>query len=248
MNDPSLIDVLVHLLETETEPALIKSALVDLWELRPELATSMALRLGDPWLKDHLKASEVPTTRQNALSFLFDTTGPDSPASHQVLEWALLRSTGTERNHGITSMPRGSSPDLLKPAILELARERREGGLDDEGREGLVLASSRLGSDIDAELAKALVEIAVGGTREIATAAATALAVNVSWQTSVPIARIADRAAHDPDPVVRDALLNLLLRLNPDAAATAGGPSSPWTALADHRRRLQKWEWEQYVK
>lgn len=248
LHDPALVGVLEQFLQTETEPSLVKSALVDLWQLRPDLAEGIAIRLGDPRMKNCLPGSNVPATRQNALSFLFDTSGPIAPASHQVLEWALLYAAGAERNHGITSMPRGSSPDLLKPAILRLVAERRRGELDDEGREGLVLASSRLGSDIDPELARALVEIAVGGTREIATAAATALAVNVSWQTSVPIGPIYDRAASDGDPVVRHALLNLLLRLNPEAAAKAGGPSSPWTQLANHRLRLEKWEWEQDVK
>jgi hypothetical protein len=248
VREPALIDVLVRLLAVETDPGLVKSALVDLWLMDPKRTPALALRLGDPRMADHLPGSSVPSTRQTALTFLIDTVGPAAPESRQVLEWALLRATGAERNHGITSMAHGSSPDLLKPAILRLAEERRRNELDDEGREGLVLASSRLGADIDPELAKALVEFAVDGTREIAAAAATALAVNVSWQASVPIAPIAARAAKDSDPVVRHALLNLLLRLNPAAAAASGGPYSPWTTLADHRARLQAWEWEQYVK
>ncbi len=246
--DPALVDVLMHFIATESEPGLIKSALIDLWLIKPESTPAIALRLGDPRMPDHLPGADTPSIRQNALSFLIDTCGADSPPARQVLEWALLRATRAERNHGITSMPHGSSPDLLKPAILRLVDERRRGELDDEGREGLVLASSRLGADIDPELAKALVEIAVDGTREIAAAAATALAVNVSWQATVPTASLAARAAKDQDPVVRHALLNLLLRMNPAAAAGAGGPSSPWTTLAGHRARLQAWEWEQYVK
>jgi hypothetical protein len=245
---PAMIDVLLHFLATETEPGLLKSALVDLWLIKRELAPPIALRLADPRLPDTLPGSATPAARQNALSFLIDTCGPESPQARQTLEWALLRATGSERNHGITSMPRGSSPDLLKPAILRLVDERRRGELDDEGRAGLVLASSRLGAEMDSELAKALVEIAVDGTREIASAAATALAVNVSWQASVPLNTIAARAASDPDPVVRHALLNLLLRLNPAATAASGGPDSPWTTLSEHRARLQAWEWEQYVK
>jgi hypothetical protein len=248
LREPALIEPLCRFLLTETDPGLVKSALIDLWLMDPKRTTAFALRLGDPRMPDHLPGSDVPATRQNALTFLIDTAGPAAPESRQVLEWALLRATGAERNHGIASMRHGSSPDLLKPAILRLADERRRGELDDEGREGLVLASSRLGADIDPELAKALVEIAVDGTREIAAAAATALAVNVSWQASVPIAPIAARASKDPDPVVRHALLNLLLRLNPAAAASAGGPDSPWTTLADHRSRLQAWEWEPYTK
>ena len=248
MRDPSLVDVLVNFLRTQHEPSLVKSALVDLWMIRPELTPEIALHLGDPHLPDAYPAAQLPTTRQDALSFTIDTCGPDSPQARQLLEWALLHTTGTERNHAISSMSHGAFPELLKHAIMTLADERHRNELDDEGREGLVLATSRLGADIDPELAKVLVEIAVNGTREIATSAATALAINVSWQTSVPIEPISKRAAEDPDPVVRNALLNLLLRLNPDAAAAAGGPSSPWTILAEHRRRLQKWEWEQYVK
>ena len=244
-----------HLSDIETRSAILREmrwlkdpALVDVWMVRPDLTPALALHLGDPRLGDAYPAAQLPATRQSALSFVIDTCGVDSPQARQLLEWALLHTTGTERNHAITSMSHGSFPDLLKPTILALAEERRQGQLDDAGSEGLVMATSRLGADIDPELAKVLVEIAVDGTREIATSAATALANNVSWQTSVPIEPIAKRAAEDPDPVVRDALLNLLLRINPDAAAQAGGPDSPWTVLAEHRRKLQKWEWEQYVK
>jgi hypothetical protein len=255
LRDPALIPVLELFLERETEPSLVKSALVDLWLLAPKDAPLYGLRLGDPRKDQRLPASSLPApasslpaNRQNALSFLFDVCGPASPQARQVLDWALLRATGAERNHGISTMPRGSFPDVLKPCIIQLAEERRRGELDDEGREGLVLASSRLGADIDPELATALVEIAVNGTREIATAAATALAINVSWQTSVPIAPISQRAGSDPDPVVRFALLNLLLRLNPEAAQASSARDSPWRALAAHRIRLRKWEWEQDVK
>ena len=248
LKDPALVDVLVNFLPTPTEPTLVKSALVDVWMVRPDLTPVLALHLGDPRLPDHFPGAQLAATRQSVLSFVIDTCGPDSPQARQLLEWALLHTTGTERNHGITSMSHGSFPELLKPTILALAEERRNGQLDDAGSEGLVMATSRLGADIDPQLAKVLVEIAVNGTREIATSAATALANNASWQTSVPIEPIARRAAQDPDPVVRDALLNLLLRINPDAAAQAGGPDSPWTVLAEHRRKLQKWEWEQYVK
>ncbi|MBA2480017.1 MAG: hypothetical protein H0V44_05090 [Planctomycetes bacterium] len=246
--DPALVEVLIHFLAAETDPGLVKSALMDLWMISPEKTPAIALRLGDPRLKDHLQASSVASTRQNALSFLIDTCGADSPYARQCIEWALLRATGAERNHGITSLERGSVSDLLKPAIIRLVDERRRGELDDEGHAGLVLASSRLGADIDHELAVALVDVAVSGKREIAAAAATALAVNVSWQASVPLTDIGARAANDPDPVIRHALLNLLLRLNPAAAAASGGAASPWTTLSDHRSRLQAWEWEQYVK
>jgi hypothetical protein len=247
--DPAMAEVLEQYLHTETEPGLVRSVLIDLWLLTPAATPALALRLAVPTLNDRLPGAAQAATRQTALSFLLDTRGVDAPESRAALDWALLHATGPERNHGITSLPHGAAPDLLKPAILRLAGELNRGELDDEGRSGLVLCCGRLGAEIDPELATALVGIAVTGEREIATAAATALAVNVSWQATVPVDRIEQRAA-DPhqDPVVRDALLNLLLRLDPAAAERAAGPGSPWTILAQHRARLRSWDFEKYLK
>jgi hypothetical protein len=247
--DPAMTEVLEQYLRHESEPGLVRSALVDLYLLSPGVTPAIALSLSDPTRADRLPGASAPAIRQTALSFLIDTVGVDAAESRAALAWALLHATGPERNHGITSLPHGAAPDLLKPAILRLAGELGRGELDDEGRAGLVLCCGRLGADIDPELATALVGIAVNGEREIATAAATALAVNVGWQATVPVDAIEKRAA-DPhqDPVVRDALFNLLLRLDPAAAEKAAGPNSPWTILAQHRARLRGWDFEKYLK
>ncbi|MBA3710442.1 MAG: hypothetical protein H0W83_16685, partial [Planctomycetes bacterium] len=69
----------------------MKSALIDLWMLQPDLTPAIALRLGDPRLNDRLPGSAIAATRQNALTFLIDTCGADSPHARQCIEWALLR-------------------------------------------------------------------------------------------------------------------------------------------------------------
>jgi len=245
--DPQLADVVKHFITIETDAELLASALTTLWFLAPKEASGFAVRLADPRPATHLPGAANAAVRQEALRFLLGVNGSDSPESRRALEWALLQAKGGERNHALARLKRGELPDLIKAAILRLDGERAKGELDDDGSAGLAIACSRLGLDIDTELAAALVAIAVSGAREIAAPAATSLASNVGWTATVPVNEIAKRATADADPVVRHALLNLLLRVNTNAGAI-DVKGSPWNALSSHRERLSRWEWEQYVR
>ncbi len=245
--DRSLAEVLKHFTATETDPELLASALTTLWFLVPKETPDFAVRLADPRPGNHLPGSANAAVRQDALRFLMGVKGCDAAETRRALDWALLQAKGGERNHALSLLKRGDVPDLIKAAIMRLDGERIKNELDDDGATGLAIACSRMGLDIDSTLAASLVAIAVGGAREIAAPAATSLASNVSWTATVPVGEIAKRAANDPDPVVRHALLNLLLRVNTNAGAIAA-PGSPWNALSRHRERLSRWEWEQYVR
>ena len=244
---PQLADVVKHFLTIETDPELLASALATLWFLVPKEASDFAVRLADPRPSTHLPGAANAAVRQDALRFLLGVKGCEAPETRRALDWALLQAKSGERNHALALLKRGEVPDLLKIAIMRLDSERAKNELDDDGAAGLAIACSRLGLDIDSELAGALVAIAVGGNREIAAPAATSLASNVAWTATVPVSEIAKRATTDPDPVVRHALLNLLLRVNTNAGAI-DVKGSPWNALSSHRERLSRWEWEQYVR
>ncbi len=253
LRDPLLGDTLKHFLSLETDPTLASSALATLWFLDPAAAPDFAVRLADPTLPGKLPGSVMPAVRQDALRFLFglplgEQPGVERAETRRALEWALLHARGGERNHALSLLRRGQASDLLRAAILRFDAERAKGEIDDDGSAGLAIACARLGSEIDPELARALVAIAVGGDREIAAPAATALASNLTWTATVPTSEIAKRVALETDPVIRHALLNLLLRVNTNAGAIDNRPDSPWNALSAHRERLSRWEWEQYVK
>lgn len=247
IRDPQLADVVKHFISIETDPELLISSLATLWFLAPKEASDFAVRLADPRPTTHLPGAANAAVRQESLRFLIGVNGCDSAESRRGLDWALLQAKGGERNHALALLKRGEVPDLLKTAILRLDNERAKNELEEDGAAGLAIACSRLGLDIDTGLAAALVAIAVGGSREIAAPAATSLASNVGWTATVPVSEIAKRATTDPDPVVRHALLNLLLRVNTNAGAI-DVPGSPWNALSSHRERLSRWEWEQYVR
>lgn len=247
--DPVYAPVLRHLLTIESNPNLVVSALTTLWLLDPTGVPALAVRLADPQRPDHLPGSASAAVRQNALHLLLGLPGSgiDAGETRQALEYALLQAKSGERNHALGLLVRGQVPALLKAAILRLAGERVKGELDEDGAAGLTLAFTRLSTDIDAELAAALVTLAVEGKREVAAPAATALASNLTWTATVPVDAIAQRAKNDPDLVIRNCLLNLLVRVNAKAGGIAG-PGSPWTLLAAHRERMSRWEWEEYVR
>jgi hypothetical protein len=247
LRDPALGDVLKHFIAQETNHELASSALATLWFIDAKAAPDFAIRLADPRLGNHLPGATQAAVRQDALRFLLGVRGAESAETHRALDWALLQAKGGERNHALALLKRGEVADLLKAVILRFDAERAAGTLDDDGAAGLAIACTRLGTGIDAETAGALVAIAVGGNREIAAPAATALASNLGWAATVPVAAIATRATKDPDPVVRHCLMNLLLRVNTNAGAI-DAKGSPWNALSAHRERLSRWEWEQYVK
>ena len=245
--DPVLGDALKHFLALETDSSLLRSGLATLWCLDPKSAPEFAVRLADPRPGNKLPGAAVPAVRLDALRLLMSIKGPDAPETRRALEWALLQSQGGERNHALSLLKRGTAPDLVQAAILRFNNERAKGEVDDDASAGLAIACSRIGNDIDAKLATALVEIAVNGDREIAAPAATALASNLTWSATVPVNEIAKRSATATDPVIRHALLNLLLRVN-TKAGDIDRPGSAWNALSAHRERLSRWEWEQYVR
>ncbi len=247
LRDPLLGDVLKHVLSVETDADLVSSALATLWVLDPKSAPDFAVRLADPRPVNHLPGAAQAGVRQDALRFLLGVRGPESAETRRALDWALLQAHGGERNHALALLKRGEATDQLKAAIVRLDDERTRGELGDDGEAALALACVRLGSDIDTELAKVLVNIAVNGDREVAAPAATALASNVSWTATVPIIEISNKVANATDPVVRHVLMNLLVRVNTNAGAI-DKPGSPWNMLSAHRARLSSWEWEQYVK
>lgn len=243
-----LADYLCQYLAYEDDPGLVTSALVDLYLIDPLSTPIWAIRLADPLNPIHLPGSVRPSVRQRCLSFLAQTSGMDSQETHAALSWALLRATGTERNHGISALPRGAAQDLLTAAVLRLVEEFRQGILDDEGKFGLVLAITRLAGNADRELVAALMGLAVHADRAVATSAASALATSLSWDTPVAINDLAARAQRDPDPVVRQSLLAFLMRLYPSAIAASAGQGSPWAELAHHQERLEQWELERAAK
>jgi hypothetical protein len=246
--DPVLGDVLCALLAVEDEPGLVASALVDLHLVDPASAPAWALRLADPRTPNHLPGSVSGNVRQRCLTFLVQTVGIDAPQTRQALQWALMHTAGVERNHAIVLIPPGQAGDLLVPGVLRLAEEHRAGQLDQEGKAGLVLATTRLSGTASRELVAALMDLVVHADRAVATSAASALASGVSWDAAVAVNDLAERARTDPDPVIRQSLTALLMRLYPADVPAAAGPDSPWTELAHHQERLQAWEWERVVK
>lgn len=246
--DQVLGDFLCQYLVYEEDPGLVTSALVDLYLIDPLSCPAWALRLADPRNPLHLPGSAKASVRQRCLAFLIQTSGMDAPQTRQALDWALLHVTGTERNHAIAMVPRGAIQDLLTAAVLRLVGEFRQGILDDEGKLGLVLAITRLSGNADRELVAALMDLAVHADRALAASASSALATTLAWDAPVAINDLALRAQQDPDPVVRQALMAFLMRLYPSAVATAAGPNSPWTDLANLQERLQQWELERAAK
>lgn len=245
--DPALVPFLVALLAQERNGPVADATLVTLWLLDADAGLTAARRLADPKDPERLPATALPGVRERALDLLLDLRGVADPLCRPALSWALLSASGSERNHAIAALAPGEGGDLLHAALLRLAEEHREDRLDDDGQAGLAMACARLAGAIPSPLATALVGIAVKGTREIATPAASALAGNLSWTSTVPVDAIAARAARDQDPVVRHALRSLLLRIKPDLVSM-GETDDPWAALGAHRERLSRWEWEQYTR
>jgi hypothetical protein len=236
--------VALHL-QQELEPTLVASSLVTLHRWDRALAGALALRLADPRPADRLPGSAVAGVRQDSLRYLLSVQDPEGEACRRALTWALLEGRSGERLHALTLLSRGRSKDLLRNCLLRLAKGFRE--LDDEDRTALVVACGLLGGEPDPELVAALAEVVVAAPRELAVPSAGALAANATWAQTVPLARVEERAAKDPDPAVRAALCNLLLRVDA-RARDLGGAESPWSLLSRHRARLTQWEWEHYVR
>ena len=250
--DPVYAPILAALLDRDESPEVLSSALVTLWFIDSQTAKQRATWLADPRIippgrSDHVPGAVHASVRQLSLALLIQSRGADDQATRSALEWVLTNTSGSERIHALNLIEVGTAQDLVRLSIMRLAQELASGSEDEDASTALAVACTRLGATLDPELADALVRIAVGGRRAVATAAASALAGNLTWSATVPTSLIAARAGNDPDPAVRHALRNLLLRVDPQRSA-AGDPTSPWTELGAHRERLSRWEWERYAK
>jgi hypothetical protein len=250
--DPVYAPILSLLLERNEPPQVVSAALATLWFIDSRTAMERAAWLADPRLvppgrSEHLPGSDHASVRQLALAMLLQSRGPEDPATRSALTWVLSNTSGAERIHALNLLEVGTAQDLVRLSIMRLAGELSSGSIDEDASTALAVACTRLGATLDPELADALVRIAVGGQRAVATAAASALAGNLTWSATVPTSQIAARASSDPDQAVRHALRNLLLRVDPQRSAK-GDPASPWTELGAHRERLSRWEWERYAK
>ncbi len=249
MHEPALAPVLAQFIGSSKEPDLLRQALVGLWQLDPVSVPALALRLADPRQSDRLPGAAVAGCRQMALLLLIDLGGFDDARTRSAMSWAFLQTSGGERTRALSLLPRGAAPDLLKPALLRLNWERREKVLDEEGHAALVIACTRLGATLDRDTATALMDITVAGDSDIAAAAASALAANLGWSENVDLVPLLTRISSTaPGSWERHALMNVLMRLRPDAVAGVIAPDSPWADLAKHRARLDRWSWQEYVK
>ncbi len=240
-NNPDVVNYICHYLTVEQEPTLVISALATLAILDANTAPSWAFRLADPRGHRQLPGATSSTVRQQALEYLLQTRGIDAQDTRQAFDWALLRVTGSERNNAIRLLSGLAANDLRQAVALKLINEYRGGIIDGLGKQGLVIALGDLGGHADIELVNALMEMVIFGERAVATTAATALSTALAWDAPVAINDLITRAQNDPDPVVRQALIALLIRLDPAAVATIAPTTSPWAALANHHHLLQQW-------
>ena len=239
--EPIVADHLCRYLTIEEEPTLVMSALVTLALIDPVTAQVWSYRLADPRSPQHLPGSASTSVRQQALEFLIETRGLDTPESKNALDWALLRVTGAERNHALRLLNRGDANDLVSAAVIKLAQEYRGKVVDPLGKQGLVLAISTLRGYARAEMVQVLMDLVVHGERAVATTAASALATTLAWDAPVAVNDLIERAKRDPDAVVRLSLTAFLLRLDPLSVLESANGASAWTALAGHQMQLNQW-------
>ena len=241
---PALAEVHRRFLAQATESELVVSALVNLLRLDEISAKATALALADPGRDGALPGSAEPAVRRQATAFLVGSWGLDDPDARQALRSALQRGDAVERNYALSLVPRGAAADLLEPiAGVTLTRHRAQPYTGADAF-SIVLLLERLRGVRDRALATALFDLAVHGERDLAVAAATALAGGSPWDLSLPVETAAGRVNGSSDAVLRNALLDLILRLKPSVVREAAGPDSPWSRLAAHRERLAAWEWE----
>jgi hypothetical protein len=244
--EPALAPALAAFLAREDgDPGLAASALAAWWLLSPADGRAAALRIADPRRADRLPAAGLPAARMYALRLLLE----DRPSEGRrgAVEWALLGADGTERLAALSRLPPGTDTDLVAACLIRLAESVRAGRLDDDGTAAAVLACAALGEAVGEQTARTLAELAATAPRELACAAAAALARIVTWRNAIDPAPIAQRLARESDPAVRHALLAVLLRVSPARIATVPGAGG-WADLARHRLALQDWEWQRYVR
>ena len=240
--EPIIAEYLCRYLTIEKEPSLVISALVTLSLIEPTTGQMWAFRLADPRSSTPpLIGSSSTSVRQQALEFLIENRGLDSRETGLALDWALLRVTDAERNHAIRQIPRGKISELLTATIIKLVEEYRTAVADPLGKQALVLAIGKLDGYANLELVNALMYLVVHGERAAATTAATALATTLQWDAPVAINDLAERAAKDPDAVVRQSLTAFLLRLDPLSVTTNTPANGPWATLANHQLLLNQW-------
>ena len=240
--EPIIAEYLCRYLTIEKEPSLVISALVTLSLIEPTTGQMWAFRLADPRSSTPpIIGSSSTSVRQQALEFLIEHRGLDSRETGQALDWALLRVTDAERNHAIRQIPRGKISELLTATIIKLVEEYRTAVADPLGKQALVLAIGKLDGYANVELVNALMYLVVHGERAAATTAATALATTLQWDAPVAINDLAERAAKDPDAVVRQSLTAFLLRLDPLSVTTNTPANGPWATLANHQLLLNQW-------
>jgi hypothetical protein len=245
--DAVYADLMLQVLRDQrcTDPVIAEAVLGTLLVLKPELVPPMALRLADPRLPDRLPLASAAPARALALRLLIDQVGIDDPLTRQALEFALLHAAGAERLAAYRHLvEQTGDAELLAASLVRLVAELRAGPLASDDAASLVLGCSALRGRAPPALAAEVGWLVVHGDRAVASAAAGALAARPP--PGLPVAAIAARA-RDPDPVLRNAVLNLLLRLNPAATAVAA-PGTPWERLASHRMQLLQWEVGAHVK
>lgn len=247
--DAVFVPVLSAFLQREDgDAALVASALSALWLVAPEEGRAHALRIADPRAEPArlLPSCRLPAARMYALALLMDD--PAATAQRRpALEFALLsRPDDGESLAALARLRPGEAPDLVAGSLAKLAQRLREGRLNDEAIAAAVLACSRLGDAVDEATARSLAEMAAGGPRELACAAAAALARSVTWRNAIDPAPIIARLGREDDAAVRHALFAVLLRVLPARVAEAPGAGG-WAALARHRLALQDWAWNRYL-
>lgn len=240
--EPVLGDVYCAFLAQETDVLLASQALINLHLVDPAAAMQWALRLADPRHTAKLPASQHEGVRSQALALLVETRGPDANEIRPPLTWTLLNAGGAERARALRLIPRGSAPDLLAQVVVRLAKEHRDGVLDEDGRFGLVLATTRLTGAVNRDQLAALLYLALKGDRALAAAAATALTSGVTWDSAIVINDLVERVAGTEDAAMRHLLMALLVRLDAGTVSRAAGTGSPWVRLADHVNQLQSWD------
>ena len=243
--EPRFLPVLTAYLQVEDgDSALVVSALSAVWLSSPAEGRAVALRIADPRRGDRLPAAGLPSARSFAFSLLLEDTEA-GPAVRPALEWALLHADGGERLAALSRLPAGLLPELVSGCLARLAVQVREGRIDDDGTAAAVLACSRLGEAIGEDAARILAELAANAPRELACAAAGALARSVTWKNAIDPLPLAARLARETDPAVRHALFAVLLRLSPSRITPIPG-AGVWATLAQHREALQDWGWRRY--
>jgi ComEC/Rec2-related protein len=248
--DPVYAPYLTGLLLTETDGDLAQDLLLTLLMIRPAGIDELALRLADPRCAAPLPAAMKPgnaAARSAALDLLIDLRGPDDPAVRSPAEFALLLADPGERNHLLARLPRGAQAKAVSACIVALSAKLTAGKMTGEDVDSWVVALDRL-AVVDDTVVAILVEASATGPRAVAAAAVATLTALPRWTPGKDLDRLLARAsAADADPVIRHALLNLLVRSAPAAVRTATPAGDPWAILAGHRERLAAWEWERFV-